>query len=69
MFGTHCPRCGVSLEGIVARMSYFNTDFCCLDCIKREQQHPDYKKARAAELAALRRGERDFPGIGKPADL
>lgn len=50
-------------------MSYFNTDECCFACLRKEQQHPDYEKAKQAELEAVMRGDRNFPGIGKPADL
>ena len=47
-------------------MSRFNTDALCYDCLKAERQHPDYKKAVDAELAALRSGNRNFEGIGWP---
>lgn len=66
---TQCDRCHTSLEGKIASMSYFNEDFCCLDCLEKEQQHPDYEKARQAEREAVQRGDLKFKGIGKPADL
>lgn len=69
MFSSNCERCGVSLSGKVAGVSYFNTDFCCPDCLEKEQQHPDYQKAKEAELEAVRRGDYNFEGIGKPVDL
>ena len=69
MFKTNCDRCGISLSGVAWRVSYFNTDVCCPDCLKREQQHPDYQKAKEAELEAVRRGDYNFEGIGKPVDL
>jgi len=62
-----CPRCGKETVGTM--MSRFNTDMICLDCIKKEQQHPAYAKAAEAELAAVRSGNLNFPGIGKPVDL
>ena len=59
-----CDRCGGELR--VRQMSRFNTDVLCQRCIEEERNHPDYEKAAAAELAAVRAGERDFPGIGWP---
>ena len=38
----------------------------CLACEQEERQHPDYQKAADAELAAVRRGDMNFPGIGWP---
>lgn len=69
MFEKNCARCGVSLVNHVAGMSYFNTDVCCLDCLEKERQHPDYQRARQVELEEVRRGNYNFEGIGKPADL
>ena len=69
MIKPYCERCGKSTKGEAVRMSFFNTEMCCLDCLEKERKHPDYQKAKEAELAALRRGERNFPGIGKPQDL
>lgn len=67
MHVSHCPRCGGSLQ--ISIMSRFNTEIICLDCEAKERRHPDYPKAVAAELEAVKRGEQNFPGIGKPADL
>ena len=47
----------------VRQMSRFNTDVLCQKCIEEERNHPGYGKAVDAELAAVRAGERDFPGI------
>ncbi len=47
-------------------MSRFNTDVLCPACIEEEKQHPDYEKAVAAELEAVRCGDMNFPGIGWP---
>ena len=47
-------------------MSRFNTDTLCLKCIEEEKLHPDYQKAAEAELAAVKRGDFNFPGIGWP---
>ena len=62
---TKCDRCGGSLEhGRI--MSRFDTSCLCLECERKERQHPDYRKAADAELAAVRRGDMNFPGIGWP---
>ena len=59
-----CDRCGREL--IVRVMSRFNTDTLCSECEQDERRHPDYQKAAAAELDAIRRGDLNFPGIGWP---
>ena len=60
-----CDRCGAPL-GSGFTMSRFNTDALCMKCAEEERNHPDYQKAADAELAAVKRGERTFPGIGWP---
>ncbi len=47
-------------------MSHFNTYCLCPECEAEERRHPDYAKAEAAEMAAVRRGDYFFPGIGWP---
>ncbi len=49
--------------------SFFNMEAICMKCKKREQEHPDYNKARKAEVEAIQQGDFNFPGIGKPSDL
>ena len=62
---TKCDRCGGSVaDGFT--MSRFNTDAICPKCQQEERQHPDYKLAAEAELAAVKAGDRNFPGIGWP---
>lgn len=60
---THCDRCGKPLNGIRI-MSMFNTQTICMDCKKKETEHPDYAKARDAENEAVKNGDRNFKGIG-----
>lgn len=50
-------------------MSRFNTECCCMDCIETEKRHPDYQRAYDAELQAVKNGDYNYPGIGKPEDL
>ena len=45
-------------------MSMFNTDTICMKCAAKEKKRPDYSKARDAEAAAVRSGDRNFRGIG-----
>jgi hypothetical protein len=45
-------------------MSRFNEDCICMTCEEEERKHPDYAKAVEAELAALRAGDYNYPGIG-----
>lgn len=62
-----CDRCGnLALARIMSR---FNTEMICLNCATKEKKHPKYPEAVAAELAALRSGDRYFAGIGLPPDL
>lgn len=63
----NCDRCDKKSSSHI--MSMFNTDWICFSCLEEERQHPDYPKARAAELAEVRKGNFNFPGIGKPSDL
>ena len=68
-FPTHCERCGADLSKIGSIMSKFNQDTICMNCKDLERAHPDYAKADAAEVAAVQRGEMNFPGIGLPPEL
>lgn len=62
-----CVRCGA--RHVITIMSRFNTDIICVPCETKEKAHPRYKEAWEAELAAVKRGDYNFPGIGKPDDL
>lgn len=62
-----CARCGVRL--VVSTMSFFDSSVICPHCEAIEREHPRYQEARKAELAALRRGDFNSPGIGVPKDL
>ena len=61
---THCDRCGVKLTARI--MSRFNEDCLCMVCEQEERNHPNYTKAAEAELAAIRAGDYNFPGVGWP---
>lgn len=59
----YCDRCGKELTG-GRTMSMFNEDCICLECKAKEQENPAYHAAQKAELEAVKRGERNFKGIG-----
>lgn len=63
----YCDRCAGPCVGSI--MSMFNTDTLCRPCKEKERKHPDYERAREAEAAAVRAGNYNFRGIGKPGDL
>lgn len=67
MFFERCQRCYCEAESTI--MSRFNTDMICSACSVKEKKHPKYKEAEEAEIAAVKRGDTNFPGIGKPHDL
>ena len=50
-------------------MSMFNTQILCLDCKEKEEKHPEYNNAQKDELEALKKGNYNFKGIGKPNNL
>lgn len=64
-FPRKCDRCGVSFAaGMVHTMSRFNEDEICLLCQDDETQAPGYQAAYDAELASVKKGDRNFPGVG-----
>jgi recombinational DNA repair protein (RecF pathway) len=62
-----CHRCGKQTD--VTTMSFFNTDILCMECVDKERAHPAFEAAHEAEREAVRRGDYNFPGVGKPRDL
>ena len=62
-----CDRCGKPVRAL--RMSMFNTEMCCQACLSKEKKHPLYETARQAEADAVKGGNYNFEGIGKPEDL
>jgi len=37
-----------------------------MDCIDLEKKHPGYKAAEKSEIDAVKKGIRNFPGVGLP---
>jgi hypothetical protein len=64
-----CVRCGEDLTDTPHTMSMFNTDTICMYCKRREKNHPQYQEAYDAEVAACKRGDFNFPGLGCPPEL
>jgi recombinational DNA repair protein (RecF pathway) len=62
MMNGHCDRCGKPTTTF--RMSMYNTEMCCKDCLEAEQKRPDYEEARKAELEQVRQGNYNYKGIG-----
>lgn len=57
-----CDRCDE--QSHIHIMSKFNLDILCLACKEDEQHAPNYAKVDAAEVQAVRQGQRHFLGIG-----
>jgi hypothetical protein len=62
-----CDRCGKATR--VHIMSFFNTDDLCIECVKKEREHPMYATAQEVEREAVANGDYNYGGIGKPPDL
>ena len=62
-----CSRCKKATG--ITTMSMFNEEMICISCKEKEQDHPDYEKARTAERNEIKQGNWNFKGIGKPIDL
>lgn len=67
MLEEYCDRCRE--ETVAKIMSQFNTEQICLQCKKKEEEHPKYEEALKAEQEAIQRGNLNFKGIGLPSDL
>jgi len=63
----NCQRCGKEITAHT--MSMFNKELICMGCKEVEKNHPDYDKARRKELEEVMKGNYNYEGIGKPADL
>lgn len=57
-----CDRCHKDTN--TWTMSMFNTQTICMECKEKERRSPRYKEALEAERAAVKAGNRNFPGIG-----
>ena len=62
-----CNRC--KKETNIHRMSFFNEDELCLECLDIESLHPMYAKAKEVEHQEVLKGNYNYPGIGLPEDF
>lgn len=58
----NCDRCGVPLHS--SKMSRFNEDIVCFDCISDEKEAPGYKAAAEEEFRQVLYRNYNFPGVG-----
>lgn len=56
-----CDRCSNDLT--TRMMSKMNQDILCMDCIKAEKSHPEFKRADIAELEQVKSGNYNYEGL------
>jgi len=62
-----CMRCDSECTGHT--MSWFNADWICMECDKKEWSHPDYKFVKHVEfLYITKRRDYNYPGPGWPGE-
>ena len=61
-----CARCKSKMNHFT--MSWFNREFICMPCRRKEEQHPDIELAKAAEINEVRKGNYNYEGIGYPGE-
>ena len=59
-----CHRCGK--EANTYTMSWFNQEYICMECNDKEEAHPDIELAKDVEVAHVKAGNFNYPGIGFP---
>ena len=59
-----CQRCYIPSD--THTMSMFDVSLICMKCKEAERKHPRYEAALAAEEYAVKRGDRNFEGMGYP---
>lgn len=68
-----CERCGGSLLNADGHKEFahsmFNLERICMQCKKKEREHPKYKEALDAVRREESRGNREYEGIGCPPEL
>ena len=63
----YCERC--KKETNTTTTSMFNTQTICMECKRKEEQHPLYNQAREKEYQEVLKGNFNYEGIGLPFDL
>lgn len=59
----NCDRCKKPLNGCRIQ-SMYSSAVLCMECHDKETKRSDYQEAVAADQAAIRNGDYNFPGIG-----
>lgn len=59
-----CDRCGKKSN--MLRMSFFNEEECCENCLLIEQLHDEYKAAKQKEHEECLKGNYNYEGVGLP---
>lgn len=62
-----CDRCKKEMS--TWRMSWFNHQNICLDCVEEERKHPEFEAAKKVILEHEALGEMNYVGVGLPKDL
>ena len=63
-FEGNCHRCSKETDSFT--MSWFSTESICMECSDEENDHADIKLAKAVEIAHVKAGNYNYPGIGWP---
>lgn len=66
MIPTECDRCKSKVKSYT--LSWFNTDYICMNCRIAEEKHPDIELAKATDINELRKGNYNYEGIGYPGE-
>ena len=53
-----CHRCGKDTN--CHSMSFLNTQLCCMDCLDKEKDHPQFKQAKEEELRQVKAGNYNY---------
>ena len=64
LFEGNCHRCSKETNSFT--MSWFSTESICMECSDEENDHADIKLAKDVEIAHVKAGNYNYPGIGWP---
>ncbi len=62
-----CQRCGQNT--VPWTISIFDSTKICVQCKRKEKDHPKYKEAIEIGMQHIKAKKYNFAGIGKPQDL
>ena len=55
---SNCDRCGE--KSYASGMSFLNTQMCCMDCLDKEEEHPQFKEAKEEEHRQVKAGNYNY---------